>query len=313
MLDFRQIKKHDVLRFFLKASVIVIFFLTKTATANHIFIAQTDDIGERGQKLTQQLKLESQKLTDLPIDVISAKSASFLKENGVIITIGRKAFLESIRGNGTTPIISVFVSPDEFEKIKPTKTERQVTAIFSEPDPLKQLALIKIILGENTKPVLVRSKDSSVTKRYKESAILLNVNLDIVETKDIDSYVDFINRTKESSTLILEKDRELFDKVSLDKILLGSYEINKQGVIGYSKGLVSKGGMATTYSTIENIAFSIISIFNKLESEKKLKEPAYTQKFKVAINKYILRSLDLKGRSEQEVQSNIELIIGGVR
>lgn len=277
--------------------VVLFYSLSSYSHSSTLYIASSETVNEKGETLILGLSKKLALADSVNVKFVSSQIARDISgENNLIVAIGSKSLKEVLSGQGNSPILAVFISKIKFESAvsKYGESNRRVTAVFSEASPVRQLALAKILYGANLQAVMVSSPLShSLILDYKRSAKDLNLSLTIVDTDDVNSPSDFITLSKDHDALILVKDMKLFDRVSLDKILLSSYDVNRQGVIGYSKGIVKNGGAATTFSDLDDIVFSIVDVYLNVRDHNALIPPTYTKQYKVKVNKYILRSLDL--------------------
>ncbi|MFA0809494.1 hypothetical protein [Microbulbifer epialgicus] len=284
------------------------------AWAVEVFFAEPKSFGDHARKISSRLKASTTTYLKRPIESIPTTAAGALSDyNNLVVAIGPEALRDVLAGPGNAPVLAVFVSKSSFESIieqTPRIRGRHISAIYSDPDPLKQVALVKALYGTSATSVLISSlKVGTYVSQYEEASKELDVKLNIVNLSDVKSTSNFIRATNSAKTLLLLKDQELFDQISLEKLLLSSYDINRQGVIGYSRGLVKNGGAATTYSSVDNIAHSIYQQVNRINNEQPIDPPHYTELFEVALNKYILRSLDLTFVNEKSVHKRITQIV----
>jgi hypothetical protein len=279
-----------------------------------VYFAEPKPFGEHARRITDTLKATTISYLQHPIkSIYSTTAASLSGRANLVVTLGPEALDEVLSGPGSAPVLAVLVSKASFESIQQRhgkRNNRQVSAIFSDPDPLRQLALVKALYGPAASSVLISSPAvQSYVADYQAGADIFRLKLKVVDLKDVKSSSDFIRATKNSNTLFLLKDQDLFERVSLEKVLFSSYDINRQGVIGYSRGLVKNGGAATTYSSLDNIAHSIYLQVNRLTDDKSIKPPHYTISFEVSLNKYVLRSLNLVVASDETIKHKITSMI----
>ncbi len=278
-----------------------------------MYFAIPHDFSPNANQAANSLKSQTEKKLLKGIESISSKAAASMSgDSNLLIAIGPEALSEVLSGSGNSPVIAVLVSKRSFESIiteaKPTK--RSISAIYSDPDPAKQVALAKAIFGLQAKGVLVQSPASEhYLQDFIAAADAYHVNLKIVDLNKINSTENFIELTRSNRILFLIKDPHLFDAVPLEKVLLSSYDINRQGTIGYSRGIVKNGGAATTYSSLADIAESIYQQSRNVDSNKSLAAPDFTQSFQVSLNKYVLRSLDIIGLDEDAAHQKVRALM----
>jgi len=286
---------------------------TLPSWAVEVYFAEQNTISDQARNISNRLKSSTQNLLTNEIETISSKAASDISgETNLIVAVGPEALLEIIAGKGTSPVVAVFVSKASYEKLLLQNT-RPITAVFSDPDPVKQVALTRLLYGQNSTSAIISSPSiHTYINDYSTAAKIFGINLIIVELNKISSSSDFINSTSQAQSIQLLKDYELFQQIPLEKVLLSSYDINRQGVIGYSQGLVRNGAAATTFSSLADIARSISKKVNLINNQRPLDKPNFTETFEVAVNKYILRSLDLINAEEGDIKLKIVELLEGL-
>lgn len=291
----------------------LLFMCSPLSWATDVYFAIPHDFSLSANQVANTLKTRTEKKLLKSIESISSKAAASMSgDSNLLIAIGPEALSEVLRGSGNSPVIAVLVSKRSFESIitgaKPTK--RSISAIYSDPDPEKQVALAKAIFGIQAKGVLVQSPASEYyLQDFIAAANAYHVDLKVVDLNKINSTENFIELTRSNRILFLIKDPHLFDAVPLEKILLSSYDINHQGTIGYSRGIVKNGGAATTYSSLTDIAESIYQQSRNVDSKKPLATPDFTHSFQVSLNKYVLRSLDIIGLDEDVAHQKVRALM----
>lgn len=306
-------------RIFLHQIVALFFILLSSlfalpAWAVDIYFAESNAISDQAKSISSSLKSSTEGIVNHPIETISSKAASSMGGNSnLIVAIGPEALRDIISGQGTAPVVAVFVSKASYESIlfdqKPP-VKRDVSAVYSDPDPFKQVALTRILYGESSASVVIDSPSiRTYIKDYTDAAAQLGVKLIVINLDEIRSTSDFIRSTKQARSILLLKDHELFRRMPLEKILLSSYDINRQGVIGYSRGLVKNGAAATTFSSLADISTSIANHVGNIEKKLPLNKPGFTATFQVILNKYILRSLDVVDTDEDVLQKKISSLL----
>ncbi len=311
---YRQSGRYFLHIIIVQLSILVCCLANFPVWGGDIYFAEPEELSQQNRDVSHSLKTATENYLNRKIKVVSCKTASILgKQSDLVIAIGPQAFDEMLNLHGLSPVLAVFVSNSTFidiQKNHPTLSNKQYSAIFSEPDPYKQVALAKLLFGVSASSVIVNSPSvESIIEDYRKAARLFGVYLDVIDSDNINSTSYFIRATKNASSLFLIKDKSLFEHVPLDKILLLSYDINRQGVIGYSSGIVNNGAIATTYSSIDNIAHAIFIQSENIKLKNSLSPPHHTNSFEVSLNKYVIRSLNLQMISELLLKEQIELLI----
>jgi hypothetical protein len=298
---------HGTLAWF---SLVVCYFFTLPAKAVELFFAEPPHLTQQSKEITRILRGHVRSYLHKSIESVTCRTASALSgKNNLVIAIGPEALDEILSGPGSAPTLAVFISKTSFEAIKTKHSDffrRQYSAIFSDPDPFKQIALVKALYGASASSAIINSQSAQAyIADYQKAAKAFHVELNVLDSDKIDNSSEFIRATKNNTSLILLKDQTLFARISLEKILLSSYDINYQGAIGYSRGLVKNGAAATTYSSIDNIAYSVFQQAKRIDAGQSISTPHYTKHFEISLNKYVLRSLNLTDISDRAMKKEI--------
>jgi hypothetical protein len=302
---------HGALTWF---SVLVFYCFIPPVLAVELFFAEPPYLKQHSKEITSKLRGHIESYLHNPIESISLRTASAISgKNNLVIAIGPEALDEILSGPGTAPLLAAFISKTSFDAIQKKHSilsHRHYSAIFSDSDPYKQIALVKALYGASASSAIISSLTvQAYIEDFRKAAKAFGVKLTVLDSDKIDNSSEFIRATKNSRSFILLKDKSLFDQISLEKILISTYDINHQGVIGYSRGLVKNGAAATTYSSIKNIAYSIFLQVKRIEVGQPIDTPHYTNHFEISLNKYVLRSLNLADIDEKALKKVITSII----
>ncbi|MFC1336814.1 MAG: hypothetical protein G8D89_18310 [gamma proteobacterium symbiont of Clathrolucina costata] len=247
--------------------------------------------------------------------VIPVTAGKLSGTNKVIVALGEESLLEVIKGKGNSPVIAAFISRPSYEEVLVNKNiDRPVTAVFSDPSPRRQIALIKALAGESATVGVIETPG---TRKEVEEAKAAAKDLDVkVKVVDLEKYrtpkavVESLSNTR---MLLLQKDRAVFKQIPLDTLLVLAYDINNMGIIGYSSGVVKNGALATTYTSLNDTAHSVASVVERLKNTNKLPTPDYAQFYSVSVNKYVVRSLALVEQDSELIKRDIALLLRGAK
>ena len=274
-----------------------------------VYIAISADFNFQQEKAVYEIKSH---LQDTVKNVnVKMMDVSQLANHGnaddVIIAPGAGVLSALIEVNGPWSIIGIFISPSSFEKtVEGVRSKRNITAIYSTPSPARQLALIKALFGVYAS-VGVLSTSSMDDRQIREEAETLGIPIKLLSVKSMRGFSQLLQRRqKEFTSILLWKDKALFQVLPLDRLILMAYEIKKLGVIGYSRGVVNNGGLATTYSSVKDTAKSIEDIVSK---SNQLPSPGYPKFFSIAVNRYVMRSLGMPDKSSDVIKNEINIIL----
>lgn len=299
--------------------VISIFVLMIISTASlpcmgqsSVFIAKTDNLGPKQEHILSTFKsyLGSALGQEYRISYLTVDKAAELKDDkSIVVTLGKSGLEAVVNGNGRAPIIATFISDTSFERVE-IESSRPLTAIFSNPNPAFQVALLKSFYGDAGSFAFFSTSNNTIQETLlRKAAVSLNVpylHIDVVGTRSIRSLFE---EARGKKAIILIDDQNVYKRISLEKFLTFGYDINNMGIIAYSSRIVKSGALATTYSSEEDIAKTLADFIRSFEYSSILPEMNYSTYFSVEINKYVARSLDLPGSSEREVKKKVEDVL----
>ncbi len=296
----------------IKLYFLIAFYLVYNPTlmATNLYIAREQPISASQEKLISKFSAElSAILPEYSINtILPSKAGNLNGDNNIILSVGEEALSSIIEGNGNSPVIALFISQPTFNN--QNVDDKRITAIYSDPPPEKQVALAKAIFGKSASIGLIRSKQTNETIDIAlQTAKRLNVAAKVIDVTPEKTPKEIIDSLKTTKSIILIKDKEIFQKISLEKLLILGYDINNIGIIGYSSGLVKNGALATTYVSLSDTALSVSLLLRELRQSKYLPEPKHSRYFNVALNKYVMRSLGIIEISENEVKNRIDNIL----
>ncbi|MCG7883680.1 MAG: hypothetical protein N0C91_13425 [Candidatus Thiodiazotropha endolucinida] len=155
-------------------------------------------------------------------------------------------------------------------------------------------------------------KSSSTEEEVKQAVITakeLGVRMQVADIQRFRNPKLAVDELKGTRTLLLQKDKELFDSIPLDTLLVLAYDLNNLGIIGYSSGVVKNGALATTYTSLDDTVKSVADIIREFDSTGKIPVPDYSEYYSVVVNKYVVRSLDIYERDEDAVKKEVASLL----
>ncbi|MCX4030158.1 hypothetical protein H0A36_17445 [Endozoicomonas sp. SM1973] len=287
---------------------LIAMLVSNQTSALDLWIVELNNASSQAKKVVRELSEKlSLKINAAPKKIIVDKIKNLDPTKNILITLGSDSFENVLSKNSNIPVLATFISKHSFQIIsKKYNHSNSISAIYSDPSPFRQIALIKTLYGANATAGIINTEYvSTYINEYKTASTKLGVKLFISELRDggAAETLKYLNNTR---SLILVKDRALFSKISVEQILIKAYDLNQQGIIGFSRSLVKSGGLATTYSTIENISSSIYYEFNKFNEFHEFSKPDYSRFYEVISNKYVIRSLNVVGINEKQLKRSIQ-------
>lgn len=227
-----------------------------------------------------------------------------LAKDDVAIVVGAGA-LESylnIAEAAKTKVVAVYITQDEFKSIINTRANiSSISAIYSDLDPSVQLKLAQAIYQKSSVKVGVLLSKETGYMEYEITTMLPDAKVEYIEdSKDMNHA---LNKLKSCEILLAIPDSNIYSNKMIKNIILTTYRRN-QPIVGYSKGLVEAGVSASIYYDSEVIAEEVVGLISKVKNGEML--PAkHPTRFKVSINKQVVKFLDLDDISESDFLKNI--------
>ena len=280
-------------------------FLSGNVGALVFYIAKPDGNPDRHNKLIDGILIQSGITKGWKV-VRGDVDAAHASDKDVILAFGASALVRSIKATDCkVPIITVLISSYRYhEIISEVEKDCRVTAIFSDPSPKRQLLLFKSLYGPHAKlSYLVNSQDSPEIKQFSEFATSSNIEINYVLADK--GRTNILDSMRESSSILVSKNPTLYKNLSLEDLLLLSYDLNRQSVIGFERSIVKAGAIATTYSTSADVASTLFYYASELSGKDILFPPDHTKGFSVKINSYVAKSLNVNVPSHEEIADKI--------
>lgn len=284
------------------------------AFSQDIYIANESNLPKDKETLINAFR--SRLPSSLPgrkIKYITPSAAADLSgDDNIIVALGKEALSVIIKGSGTSPVVAAFISRSSYDDVVAGKrhTIHPISAVYSDPSPKRQIALIKTLLGENASVgILFTPSLSRYIEEAKYAAKEMGVKVTIIDITDRRDAKNIFKSLGGTKTVLLQKDKEIFETIPLDTLLSVAYDINNLGIIGYSSGVVKNGALATTYTSLDDTARSIASIITKIERGNSVPPPGFSELYSISINKYVARSLGLQEKNADEVKKALSTLL----
>lgn len=168
---------------------------------------------------------------------LSPGNLSTLDKDYIVIAIGGRSLEHLLKSKTPNPIISTFLSRTTFLNIvEPYRSPDQkrlptnVTAIFSDPDPLKQLLLFTELYGSKQSIGIVRTQEShKLVEKYKSLAQSMGVEVNDVDINELNNAKEIVRKFKQDRSILLLRDKTLFNRIGVEEILLKTYDLGRKG------------------------------------------------------------------------------------
>lgn len=228
-------------------------------------------------------------------------------ESELIISLGRSPLEELVKTEHQEPILAAVITYQDFREIvKQQSANNTLSAIFYDPDPLRQITLGKLLLPlSDTVGVMHSMEPPFFIEEYQAMAEALGLSLNAIPLKQTTEVaIQFPRLVQKADFIIAQPDPVIYNNQTLPRVLLTSYRQRKV-VIGYSTGVVKAGAVATTYTTAEMLIDDLEESALEILSNKTDSFTRHSKYYDISYNLEVANSLGLDIVSKEELQKKI--------
>jgi len=240
---------------------------------------------------------------------INLKSLNAVEKNraSLFIAIGFDSFSGLLKKQFNVPIVAVFISRQSYRKaIKGVDNLTKVSAIFSDPNPYDQIKLAKLLYKKSIDiAVLLSNETDFLRPEIARSANEMQTKVLFVNVDDAKNIYKTLSKVVTYDVLLAVPDAQIYNSESMRTILLTTYR-HDQSLIGFSKGMVKAGALATTTVDVSDVAGETNRWLHRYQKNHRLPEPDYSRKFNVYVNKYVAESLSIYGDTEKIIKELVQ-------
>lgn len=229
-------------------------------------------------------------------------------ESALIISLGRSPLEELVKTEHQEPILAAVITYQDFREIvKQETTPNALSAIFYDPDPLRQIVLGKLLLPLSDSVGVMHSMETPFfIEEYQTITEALDLSLNAIPLRQTTEVaIQFPRLVQKADFIIAQPDPVIYNSQTLPRVLLTSYRQRKV-VIGYSTGVVKAGAVATTYTTAEMLIDDLEESAVEILSNKKTSFTRHSKYYDISYNLEVANSLGLDIVSKEELQAKIE-------
>lgn len=203
------------------------------------------------------------------------------------VTIGAEAFRTALNNQDGRPIVAAYLSSAEFAAaLGERPPPPQVTAIFTNPDPLDQLTLAKAILRQASVAAFDSPAVHSLVARLTERGVAA---IHVAPNEG----VDVLLRGADPFDLIIAlPDPSVLNQGNVGHVVRTLYQQHKV-LIGYSDTLTRVGSLASVYPTADGIARAVRQALEQYAERRALPSPMFVSDVNVSLNERLARSLNI--------------------
>ncbi|MDY6949518.1 MAG: hypothetical protein SXG53_27870 [Pseudomonadota bacterium] len=220
-------------------------------------------------------------------DELSRVPSAVTERIDLRVVIGAEAFRAALESDDGRPIVAAYLTSTEFEvALRSGRRPPHITAVFSNPDPLDQVALAELLLGRPAIGVFDSPVVQTLTSRLAGTGVRL---MPAHSNRNIDALL----RAAQGVDVILAlPDGSVLNPSNINHVVRTLYQ-RRSVLIGYSSALTRVGSLASVYGSPRNIARSVASVVERYADDRALPEPAFVSEISVAFNSQLARSLNI--------------------
>lgn len=230
------------------------------------------------------------------------------EQNTVYLAFGPQALESLIRKQLKGPILALYCDSSTYNQLlSQAKNPKRITAVYGNPDPARQLALIKVLLGPGARVTVWSAPTDVVFSREQlKIASVLDLSTTIVSLKSGSTLRNSLSTLENSNVLYLDKRIAVENKIPIDQLLIQAYDLYQIGIVGYSPAVVKAGALATTYSTDDDIAKTASVLFATIKTGV-IPPARFPADFHVIVNQYVARSINLLPPDDADIKNQIDI------
>lgn len=260
-------------------------------TADQVLIVQADAAPASRQMADALLR-------KIPSAKVISKSDPELprRKAALYIALGESALQSLIAKSPDSAVLAVLVSSQAFGAMADTAARykaRNFSAIFAEASPINQLRLAAKLGRSNENIVTFLSPRTAYLKpTLQRAASQAGVDLEIIQVQGSETLTQELDQAATYRGVLAIPDTTLYTPENIRATLITTYRQN-QFVIGYSSSFVKAGALATTYSTIDDIASQTAEVAREFGDTGRLPGAQYPKYFETTVNDNVARSLNI--------------------
>lgn len=210
-----------------------------------------------------------------------------LKQLELRVAIGVEAFREELAKDDRRPLIASYLTSTDFEDALHGRARpANVTAVFSNPDPLDQLALAELLLGRPAVGAFESPAVQSLTSRLDRAGVQL---IPVRPRSDIDS---LLRSAQTVDVVLVLPDASILNPANINHVVRSLYQ-RRSVLIGYSSALARVGSLASVYGSPRDIARSVADVVAQYAHKGTLPAPSFVSDISVVFNTQLARSLNI--------------------
>jgi len=239
-----------------------------------------------------EIHLDSSPQTNTPTLIQALREQVFSAPPKVLaldihITIGAKALRLALDSQDRQPIIAAYISSVDFATVmRGYSGTRLITAVYSDPDPLDQLALAKAIVGRANVGVFDSPDAHALVTRLTQHGVTA---IPVMPNERTDA---LLRSADPFGVIIATPDPTILNRANIGHVVRHLYQQRKV-LIGFSDTLTQVGSLGSVYPTTDAIAHTVTQVLEQYAQSGNLLPPIFVADVQVSTNEQLARSLDI--------------------
>lgn len=244
---------------------------------------------------------------DVRLAVVQRTEAFEAAPADLIVTVGVKA-ANQVAGKSALPLLAAMV-PAAWSENAPRG--RGHSALYLDQPISRQLALIRAALPERRRIGVLYSERLPTSlraevKQWGGELVFRSLPDPAALFAELDELL------AGSEVLLAQPDSVVYNGNTIRNILLSSY---RRGIplVGFSAAYVRAGAVCALFSTPEDLAVQAAEMTQIFARTRKLPETQYPQRYSLAVNQEVARTLGLNLPPVEALRAKIDSATGGAR
>jgi hypothetical protein len=203
------------------------------------------------------------------------------------VTVGAAALRAALSTEEQRPIVAAYLTSTEFgAALAEHPHARDVTAVFSNPDPLDQWAVARSILGRARIAVFDSPGVHTLISRLASQGVTA---IPVVPGESVDALIRDVDA---ADVIIVLPDPTVFNRTNIGHVVRTLYQQRKV-LVGYSDTLTQVGSLASVYPATDAIARAVQDVLEKYAEHRALPRPLFVPDVEISLNERLARSLNI--------------------
>lgn len=234
----------------------------------------------------------------------------------VILTIGPKAFQQTLAEKSRLPLLAVgiarptFVSALESNGMTP-ETARDICGIFVGQSPRHNLALVRALLPRATQLGVFSSPGLPVRPPFAVAAQELSLSIASETVSSPAQTLAVLDRLLvRSDALLVSQSPDSTNGSNIRQIVLASLYAGKPVIGGATDGFVEEGALAAIFSKREDLEQEALRRLEVFRGVHTLGTSGYSRDWSIRVNRAIATTLRLTLPKDEELRATIARLAG---